>query len=716
MHRDIITAINGYADMIDQLQSGLQGPGGPAGSSGQGFVVDLREPPYNVVANDSSKATPTQNVTGINAAITAYSGTGAILQLPVGEIYVERADSYWSVRFYQVSNVTLRGMGMFATTLIQQGVGVANSEWDAIVIDHSDRITVCDLGVKQGTITNPDFPGDHHALINTFASTGHTTNVVCERIWFGPCIGDAFRLVGNGDIGYHVEKLKLLDFVMETYGHPWGAGGLGVGSRSGVSFQRGLKNVEIGHGFIKGAKNSPFEMEPSGVGIQDNVLIHDLVVDNPEGSTRLAFTVAGSVTNPISRLVVNNVIVLEGAVQCAHTVGMICDNVQVYTSSSAPAELTNNSLFFLHQDHLNATISNLHLYRDTGSPRGPLVMIIPAGQATGTITPPAGSGLVDGETFTISDGVTTKVLEFDNNASVTGGLVGVKFTGADTATQVRDAIVTAVNGAGLNITASNTTVRDGEVLRPAALLTNKHHGQHGNVPITETVADTTFLVAGMANGIGGTSGARFSGGHWVSKVTAGSERRYIDVRGCERVSFEDVNVEVWANTTSEYGFVFRSIGDVNSPSINNCRIDSRSTTFGATGNKLEAAAIFANTNAYMMRDIRVTGLRAPSACTSGVVFDLNSGSGIDATPIMQGCDFTGSTNAWAAINGAVGIVFPIIAGNRSGICTMIGTVAPESVVAAIQGCEYIRQNGNSTTKYFKSTGTGSTGWSQMTIP
>ena len=77
--------------------------------------------------------------------------------------------------------------------------------------------------------------------------------------------------------------------------------------------------------------------------------------------------------------------------------------------------------------------------------------------ATGTITCVAGVSLVDGETFTINDGVNAAVVfEFDSNGIVTPGRVGVTFTGAYTAGQVRDAVIAAINGVGatLAITAS----------------------------------------------------------------------------------------------------------------------------------------------------------------------------------------------------------------------------------------------------------------------
>ena len=120
--------------------------------------------------------------------------------------------------------------------------------------------------------------------------------------------------------------------------------------------------------------------------------------------------------------------------------------------------------------------------------------------ATGSITTVTGALLIDGETFTVNDGVNpSTVFEFDSGGGVTPPNVAVPFTGGDTADQVRDAIIAAVNGvgAGLLITAS---------IGGAGLvtLTNDSVGYH-NVLITETVAAGGFAVSGMAGGTGSVS-------------------------------------------------------------------------------------------------------------------------------------------------------------------------------------------------------------------
>ena len=118
--------------------------------------------------------------------------------------------------------------------------------------------------------------------------------------------------------------------------------------------------------------------------------------------------------------------------------------------------------------------------------------------ATGTITAIAGSLIVDGETFTLNDGIhTPTVFEFDSGGGVSGSNVAVPFTAGDSAATVAGSIQTAINGVGatLFITASSG----------GGALTNVTHDQSGTVgnqAITETVSNVGFTVTGLSGGTG----------------------------------------------------------------------------------------------------------------------------------------------------------------------------------------------------------------------
>ncbi len=136
--------------------------------------------------------------------------------------------------------------------------------------------------------------------------------------------------------------------------------------------------------------------------------------------------------------------------------------------------------------------------------------------ASGTINVVAGASLVDGETFTLNDGVNTPtVFEFDDDASVTAGNVAVAFTGGDTTAQVRDAIIAAIAGvgAGLAITASSGGAA-------AVHLVNDALGVAGNQSITETVANAGFTVIGMTGGDGNISIPITSGNRTPTQIVA----------------------------------------------------------------------------------------------------------------------------------------------------------------------------------------------------
>ena len=122
--------------------------------------------------------------------------------------------------------------------------------------------------------------------------------------------------------------------------------------------------------------------------------------------------------------------------------------------------------------------------------------------ATGSIDCDSGGTAVlpaDGETFVLNDGVNAAVtFEFDTNSSVTQTttLRQVDISAASTDDDVRNAIISAVNGAPtLDITASSGGAGVVSLVADAA-------GTASNQTITETVAAAGFVVSGMSGGAG----------------------------------------------------------------------------------------------------------------------------------------------------------------------------------------------------------------------
>lgn len=151
-------------------------------------------------------------------------------------------------------------------------------------------------------------------------------------------------------------------------------------------------------------------------------------------------------------------------------------------------------------------------------------------KATGTIsldTAPNNTFFVDGDRFTVSDGINPAVtFEFDCGAGVVcnppGSAAGVGagrepivFDGTEDEAGIAALIVTAVNGAGLRLTATLETSDGGGGgaggeggSAPAPIpgepvvieLANELFGDRGNVRITERVANGNFTVSGLSGG------------------------------------------------------------------------------------------------------------------------------------------------------------------------------------------------------------------------
>ena len=152
--------------------------------------------------------------------------------------------------------------------------------------------------------------------------------------------------------------------------------------------------------------------------------------------------------------------------------------------------------------------------------------------ATGTLKVTEPGNLVDGETFTLDDGVNTPTtFEFDTDATWTSPNVPIDISGAIDFRDVRTAVLAAINGvATLDITAftpgfgdtlnltNDTPGSAGNTTSISLIVSNKFSlsnmtggkasvkliqntgGTIFNETITETVAELTFEVSGMLGG------------------------------------------------------------------------------------------------------------------------------------------------------------------------------------------------------------------------
>jgi len=158
--------------------------------------------------------------------------------------------------------------------------------------------------------------------------------------------------------------------------------------------------------------------------------------------------------------------------------------------------------------------------------------------AVGQISPITGAAFVDGETFVLDDGTNPPVtFEFDSNGSVveTATLRQVSFTGNETVSAMSNLIADAINSApALNIEA--------QVLNAGGTvsLTNTVNGTVGNQPITDTVADTDFLVDGMDGGSGNAETATFR----LIELVGGESDAAVGALIAEAIKQATLNIEV----------------------------------------------------------------------------------------------------------------------------------------------------------------------------
>jgi cysteine-rich repeat protein len=117
--------------------------------------------------------------------------------------------------------------------------------------------------------------------------------------------------------------------------------------------------------------------------------------------------------------------------------------------------------------------------------------------ATGWILAVDGASLVDGETFTLDDGMGTVVtFEFDLASDGVGnGNTAINVSASDPAASVANKIRVAIMSSALQIDAVTTN--------NLVSLVNQHQSRLGNKPIIETVSNADFLVTGMEGGAAG---------------------------------------------------------------------------------------------------------------------------------------------------------------------------------------------------------------------
>lgn len=554
--------------------------------------IDLGAAPYGVVADQESKALA--NARAINQAIADHP-SGVRLVLPAGAVYVARdPDIVGIYRFAAIRIVgpdkrrlVLSGRGAAVTRIVMTGSQGAGLTQIVQVADGPERITLCDFSIEHGpNASDVDTVKLRNHQIELNAVIADVTDVEIRDVFFGTCIGDAIRLAGGeGDANpTFLRNTTIQHIVMRLGKHPAAP----LGCRSGVSFQKGIRDLLLSDFYIVGPKNSCLDMEPTAHGGMDNITITNGTIDNTQGTTWVAasfdgFEDNGNVTSFLTHSRMVNVRIKGGQLQVVSTRGCTLDNI-VIDASGGTADAVNSPLLLVYRENEDLAIRNVDIVRDVGCPAGPLATV------QHTVTSPR-----------------------------------------------------------------RVTIE---------------------------------------------------GGTWTTRVGPGAELSYVDMLDTTGLRMRGTRIRIEDTLTGKRnGIRFRpGQRDMANIHLDGVAIESP--------DGLTAGVVFAAINRNIT-NIQLTDCSLTGAATTAVAFDSSGGFVVDRFPILQGNDFDRCANVFTTDHTAVGAVFPIIAGNRGGQCTLVGTVAPDGTVAARQGTQYIRQNGNAPELWWKVSGTGPTGWKKL---
>jgi len=204
----------------------------------------------------------TNDTAAIQAAIDAANAAGG------GQVYFPATANYYSVvktaggghadvlSVSNVANVTFIGDG-YASKIRQTGSAEASETHLFGVHNGSNKLKFINLFVDVSLITNPDPTSQNHAL-NIYGKAGDPnggpSNVEIRGCYFGRCVGDAVRFIG--EVGQEVQNVRVLNNIFDAED---GNGG----SRTCVSAQRNSRYIQCHFNWIRGSHDQQIDWEPT---------------------------------------------------------------------------------------------------------------------------------------------------------------------------------------------------------------------------------------------------------------------------------------------------------------------------------------------------------------------------------------------------------------------------------------------------------------------
>lgn len=181
--------------------------------------------------------------------------------------------------------------------------------------------------------------------------------------------------------------------------------------------------------------------------------------------------------------------------------------------------------------------------------------VTPVLTQTASITTVAGAVLVDGDYFTVNDGTTAYVFEFDNNAAVTGGRIPVTFVGTEDADAVRDLVISAVNGTAIVATATSGGAA-------TVTLAMDVPGVAGG-SLSENVTDGGFAVSSFADPTHVTTQSYKVVALLDDGAHTAASAEFSTATGHATLSAQNYNTVLWGAVTGAKTYdVYRTVGGV----------------------------------------------------------------------------------------------------------------------------------------------------------
>jgi hypothetical protein len=241
----------------------------------------------------------------IQAAIddAVQSGDKGGILFPAGTYRVSRVTvpgGRWSLDLNGVQDFMVMGEGPKSVVKLED-TAQATGDWHVFILrNNCRRIVFKDLvidGNRTG-LTNPD-EQSHGIEVEP-----GTEDLVVDRCILRECFGDGMRLLGKGQGGPHVKRLRIENSLFQT------------NKRSGLAIQRALEQIIVANCiFDATVSDQSIDFEPSGSDGPTDLIIRGCIINHTNRTQAVTLSGIGG-PDPLVRCKFSDNIVLGGPIFC----------------------------------------------------------------------------------------------------------------------------------------------------------------------------------------------------------------------------------------------------------------------------------------------------------------------------------------------------------------------------------------------------------------